>query len=263
MKNLIKNWGYVITSGLVGLVVALSIARCGSDASDTSLTYVQIERLARPAINEGLVRTNASLNAFNSIAPSIDLTAPAASVVSEAAVTLKALYAGACFINGALDANGLPPGVLTPGGLTCGSEGLAILGSGAIGLSAAFDAEATIYANRMAGVFLPDVMRIDTTVTSGYNAALCNAAAAGSPLLCGGRKLDDNVMDITYAFLLNGGAAPSPLASLRNGTYYSAGTTDVTCNVAPLSANCTNTGNTRQGHKAVAYATFPWGPAPY
>ncbi len=53
--------------------------------------YNQMERLARPAINEGLIVTNDFLNAFNSIPPTADLSPAAAPVGAEAAKTLKAL----------------------------------------------------------------------------------------------------------------------------------------------------------------------------
>jgi hypothetical protein len=47
--------------------------------------------------------------------------------------------------------------------------------------------------------FLPDVMRIDTTIPSGYANAF---NAQGSPIA--GRKLDDDVMDTTLSVLTNG-----------------------------------------------------------
>jgi hypothetical protein len=53
--------------------------------------YRQVERLARPAVNEGLILTNAFLNAFNSIPPSADLSDAAAPVRAEAKNSLKAL----------------------------------------------------------------------------------------------------------------------------------------------------------------------------
>lgn len=95
--------------------------------------YTQFEQLARPVINEGLVRTNALLNAYNSVGPDFVAAAlagqqPAASIaapiVTEAKQTLLAL--------GNNDAR----------------------------------------ANALLGAFLPDVMRIDTTGPSGYGNAL-------------------------------------------------------------------------------------------
>ncbi len=53
--------------------------------------YNQVERLARPAVNEGLIVTNDYLNAFNSIPPTADLSSAAAPVGAEAKKTLKAL----------------------------------------------------------------------------------------------------------------------------------------------------------------------------
>ena len=54
-------------------------------------------------------------------------------------------------------------------------------------------------ANVLLGAFLPDVMRIDTTVPSGYGNAL---NAKGSPVA--GRKLTDDVIDTTLSVLTNG-----------------------------------------------------------
>lgn len=61
--------------------------------------FRQVERLARPAINEGLIVTNDFLNAFNSIPPSADLSPAAAPVLAEAAKTLQALGNNAQEIN--------------------------------------------------------------------------------------------------------------------------------------------------------------------
>jgi Domain of unknown function (DUF4331) len=53
--------------------------------------YQQVERLGRPAINEGLITSNNLLNAFNSVPPTADLTPAAAPIGAEATRTLKAL----------------------------------------------------------------------------------------------------------------------------------------------------------------------------
>ena len=95
--------------------------------------YTQVEQLARPGINEALLRTNALLNAYNSVGPDFVAAAlagqqPAANIaapiVTEAKQTLLAV--------GNSDAR----------------------------------------ANALLGAFLPDVMRIDTTGASGYANAL-------------------------------------------------------------------------------------------
>ena len=128
--------------------------------------FVQVERLARPAINEGLVISNDYLNAFNSIPPGADLSDAAAPVRAEAITVLD---------------------VVT--GLIAGGPTSA----------------------QVAAQFLPDVMRIDTVVSNpgvgpstidanvGYISCV-NATGAG-PLLCGGRKLEDDVMDITLSYI--------------------------------------------------------------
>lgn len=111
--------------------------------------YVQVDRLARPGINEGLITTNDYLNAWNSISPDQDFSNAAGPVREEAVRTLKAL----------------------------GSN-----------------------VNDIVARFLPDVMRIDTTVHSGY-------AAAVSPqkkILVGGRMIKDPVMAITLTTLTQG-----------------------------------------------------------
>ena len=95
--------------------------------------FNQVERLARPAVNEGLIVTNDFLNALNSVGPDFEAAAlagqqPAANIarpiVAEAKQTLLAV--------GNNDAR----------------------------------------ANALLGAFLPDVMRIDTTGPSGYANAL-------------------------------------------------------------------------------------------
>lgn len=122
--------------------------------------FTQVERLARPAVNEGLVVTNNFLNTLNSVPPAFEAAAlagqePAASaaapIVGEVSRTLMAL----------------------------GND------------------EART--NTLIGAFLPDVMRIDTTETSGYGNAL---NALGSPIR--GRLLEDDVVDITLSVLTNG-----------------------------------------------------------
>lgn len=91
--------------------------------------FVQVERLARPAINEGLIVPNDFLNALNSVGPDFEAAAlagqqpaakTAAPIVADAIKTLKAV--------GNNDAR----------------------------------------ASALVQAFLPDVMRIDTTKPSGY-----------------------------------------------------------------------------------------------
>ncbi len=146
----------------------------------------QIERLARPAINEGLILTNAFLNAFNMIPPSADLTPPAAPVVAEAAASID-IFDG-------ID----------------GKDDTTVAG--------------------VATAFLPDIMRIDTRKSMTVSTTAYNSDVSGSRgMLTGGRKLEDDVMDITISYLVAGDASGN---SVKDNVSY-AGTP----------------GNSHQGHK--------------
>lgn len=130
--------GYNVNTIAVRVPKKLLQGRSGSDVFDIWTTistpdadgkYVQVERLARPAINEGLVLTNDFLNALNSVGPAFEAAAlagkqPAADIaapiVGEAKNTLRAL------------------------------------------------GNSEERANALLGAFLPDVMRIDTSGPSGY-----------------------------------------------------------------------------------------------
>lgn len=163
-----------------------------SQSSNSNVNFVQIERLARPAINEGLVLSNANLNAFNSITPESDLDSanPAvAAVLNEATVVLTVVK------NLGTNAGLTPPAVGT-----------------------------------VVGQFLPDVMRIsvndtdygtlhtlnpnpDRTSNSAQNQVAytaCVSLANGAPLLCGGRKIRDDVIDITLSYLAGGAGQAAP-----------------------------------------------------
>lgn len=122
--------------------------------------YVQIDRLARPVINEGLVFTNFYLNILNRVGPDFEAAALA----------------------------GQQPAAKLAG---------PIVGEVRTTLKAVGNTEERTTA--LVGAFLPDVMRIDTTGTSGYGNAL---NTKGSPIR--GRLLKDDVVDITLSVLTNG-----------------------------------------------------------
>jgi hypothetical protein len=126
--------------------------------------YNQMERLGRPAINEGLIVTNDFLNAFNSIPPSKDLSNAAAPVRAEAKHTLLAL------------------------------------------------GNTSQRADTLLAAFLPDVMRIDTTIHSGYVNAV---NGKGSPIA--GRMLLDDVIDQTLSVLTNGAVKSDNVSYNGNG----------------------------------------------
>ena len=130
--------GYNVNTIAVRIPKQLLQGRAHSDVFDIWTTistpdadgnYVQVERLARPGINEGLVLTNDFLNALNSVGPDFEAAAlagqqPAADIaapiVGEAKNTLLAL------------------------------------------------GNSEERADALLGAFLPDVMRIDTSGPSGY-----------------------------------------------------------------------------------------------
>ncbi|UNU23825.1 DUF4331 domain-containing protein [Microcoleus vaginatus] len=184
--------GYNVNSIAVRVPKAFLQAATGANTFDVWSTisirdgaggFKQFERLARPAINEGLIVSPAYLEAFNNIPPRLDLSAAAAPVRQEAVATLNAVDL--------------------------------------------LDGRDNVDPNAIAGAFLPDVMRIDTTKTSGYASA---TNAQGS--LIGGRMLMDDVIDITLGALVG-----SPVGD------------NVSYNGTP--------GNPAQGHKPLE-PSFPY-----
>jgi hypothetical protein len=152
---------------------------CSDDGGDTfiiggSTTPVQIERLARPVVNEGLVISNVFLNTFNSIPPSQDLP------------TFTGTPAFAAEVTAVLDAVD------------------------------SLDGDDDVDPNDVVNAFLPDVMRIDTSLNVPYpdddpTLATYVAAYSFGALPVGtvvrpiaGRKLEDDVVDITLSVLAGG-----------------------------------------------------------
>lgn len=183
------------------------ITGCGKDEDSDSTSLLQVERLARPAVNEGLVLSNDNLNAFNSITPASDLDDgnPAVlAVLTEASAVI---------------------GVVTALGTTAGATPPTV--------------------KTVVGQFLPDVMRIsvdDAHISGllpldartgnenlnqvGYTSCLGGASA---PLLCGGRKIRDDVIDITLSYIAAGAAGAgltgtpgaAPVYAIRDQITYS------------------------------------------
>lgn len=125
----------------------------------------QVERLARPGINEGLVVKNDFLNTLNRVSPRFEAAAlagqqPQASQFAPIAADVTTYLM-------------------------------------ALGNSPA-------RTNALVGAFLPDVMRIDTTLASNYSPTIpANCLnTLGSPVC--GRKITDDVIDLTLAVLTNG-----------------------------------------------------------
>jgi hypothetical protein len=169
-----KTESWLFRTTLLVLAGAV-IPACGSSNPGSGTTLTQIERLGRPAINEGLVVTNDFLNAFNSIPPSADLSPAAAPVVAEAAATMTAL------------------------------------------------GNSPTRVGDLASAFLPDVLRIDTTIaspvgTEAYPNGAVAIGALGVVRPVAGRKIEDSVMHVTLSVLTNGGVTTD------NVTYPGAGT---------------------------------------
>lgn len=214
------------TIKLLGIIVLVSfLAGCtksqvfnpngtsnnGGSNTNMTTTYRQIERLGRPAINEGLVITNDYLNAFNSIDPKLDLSPAAAPVVAEAGVVLTKVR------DYGISQGKNPPAV---GDVVAG--------------------------------FLPDVMRIDTSKSVlvgqwAYNSdAVIVSGTTGGVMLTGGRKIEDDVIDVTLSYLITKNAAcgPTTPCDIRDEVSYAGGT------------DCTSAGqgtnSAAPGHKCLA-----------
>ena len=105
--------------------------------------FNQVERLARPAINEGLVVTNDFLNALNGVGPDFEAAALA----------------------------GQQPAAKIAGPIVAEAKNTLIKFG-----------NSDTRANALLGAFLPDVMRIDTTKRSGYRAEPDAINTKGSPI---------------------------------------------------------------------------------
>jgi hypothetical protein len=231
------------------------------DAGDPpGVKYRQVEHLARAGINEALLISEGFLGGYNATAPSfagVD-AATLGLVVAEAKTVLKALYLGACLLNGALQLT--PQTGVKPAGMLCHAVGPAIWEGGQLDgtvLTAASKAASQAYADAVFGLFIPDVMRVDTSVASGYF-TLCGGGPQG---LCGGRLLHEDSIDITFNFLLNGGMTTNgPFDQVRaltgDGVNFSLEEGKNAGNVSdPVP-------NPQQGHPDVSTA-FPYSAAPF
>jgi hypothetical protein len=129
--------GYNVNTIVVRVPLALLQGTTSATTFDVwetiSIGGQQIERLAQPAINEGLIVSNALLNALNAVGPDCEAQALA----------------------------GTEP---------CASAAAPIFAEAIRTLQALGNSPAQV--NAIVGAFLPDVMRIDTTQPSGYAAAV-------------------------------------------------------------------------------------------
>lgn len=137
--------------------------------AQTGTTTTQVEFLARPAISEGLLFTNNFLNAYNAVTP-------------------RFVAAGLA------DANSTEGKAIAP-----------VLAEATTVLTLLDDPNNGLTVAQKAGAFLPDVMRIDTTLNfTADNTPSYPTFNSNSTTLVGGRKITDDVVDITLTVLSDG-----------------------------------------------------------
>jgi hypothetical protein len=242
-------------------------ADAGSGEPPTTTAFHQVEQLARPGVNEVLLITEAFNAGYNATAPSFN-GVPADTlnaVVGEAKTVLEALYLGACLINGVA---GLTPATgVKPAAIQCHAVGTAIWMPDGVTLTPESKTAAAAYADKVFNQFVPDVMRVDTDVPTSSYLVPCGDLNS-TPLLCGGRFLNDDVIDVTYDYFLNGAAnylTPGDggaldqqvLALTSDGVAFSK---DPAKN--SLSLSKPDPANQQQGHPDVT-PTFPYSAPPF
>lgn len=171
---------------------AALIAGCGSDDptffannnfqpnnnnnnnNNPGVSYRQIEQLARPGINEALLFTNTFLNTYNAVSPQFVATA-LANPNSQEGQAAAPIFAQATAVLQALIDVGAPGGITTPG--------------------------------QAVAAFLPDVMRVDSSLAIPVGTSAYAFAANGNGSPVAGRKLTDDVIDITYGVLVGTGVS--------------------------------------------------------
>ena len=190
-------------------VALIAVAACssdgpGPDAGSDQPNFHQVEHLARPGINEALLFSEAFNAGYNATAPMFAgvPTDTVNAISGQAKTVLQALYLGACLLNGV--AGLTPEKGVHPAAIQCHAVGPAIWMADGVTLTTESKAAAVAYAEKVFGQFIPDVLRVDTSVTSNYLTP-CGTLDS-KPLLCGGRFLNDDVIDVTYDYLLNGAA---------------------------------------------------------
>ncbi len=260
------------------ITILFAVAACGDDegarpdaatpdASPDSgmqpVTYMQIEHLARPGINEALLITNDFLAGYNATAPSFTGVPPATltAVVGEAKTVLKAIYLGGCLLNGALGLSAASG--VHPAGIECHAVGAAIWTENTltgVTLTPLSKTKSQDYADKVFDQFVPDVMRIDTAGASAY-LTLCGDANT-KPLLCGGRNLNDDTIDVTYNYLINGaGTTKGNYDQVRALTSDGVNQSTTDANNVGSVINNPIIANPQQFHPDVS-GTFPYAAAP-
>jgi hypothetical protein len=269
--------GECVADATCGEGTVLMDGMCIPDGTPPPRMFVQVEHLARPGINEALLLSDGFNAGYNATAPSFSgvpmdtLNA----VVAEAKTVLKAIYLGSCLTSGVLGlTEGADGTALKPGLVPCVEVGGTIFANAnpltGTTLTTETANQAQVYADRMFAQFVPDVMRINTTNSSNY-LTTCGDPTASLPLLCGGRRLNDDVIDVTYNYLIGGlagtpgpridGVAGQVRALTSDGVAFdNTQTAGAGNNLNGLSDGIA--ANTQQGHPSIT-ATFPYSAPPH
>ena len=176
-------------------------------AQAQATTFTQVEFLARPGIGEALLLSNSNLNTYNAVGPSFIAAALADPNSAEGQAAAPVLAEATTVLNVLTNVN--PTGITTA---------------------------------QAVAIFLPDVMRVDTTQTFTSAQTAYSGAANANGVLTGGRKLTDDVVDITLQVLLDDPAASDGVP------YYRGASTNTNIGHARLNGQTTDFGA----------ATFPF-----
>jgi len=270
------------TLGGTAVLALMCAAACGDDGATSNppppdtgsndpgggtVTYHQVEQLARPAINEALLFTTAYLAGYNATAPTFTGVPKDTldKVVGEAKTVLEAIYLGSCLLNGLAGVTA-DTGV-HPAGMTCHAIGNALFNGDQVTLTQASKDAAQHYADVVFAQFIPDVLRIDTGVEVSNYLNLCGGETG--PLLCGGRYLTDDTVDVTYNYLING--ANNYLHPENNGTPLGQQLIALSSDGVSYSKTAANNrdslstpvgANAQQGHPDLT-GKFPYSAAPF
>lgn len=224
-----KNLAFILSlakprffKGILGCVFWIFVCLLSACAKHSTLTYTQVDRLARPFVAEVWLSSQTQTNLFNQTPPTQDL--------------LTGLAGGRAEMNSIFT---LIRTYVTGAGLSTAP-------------SVAF----------VTSVFSPDVLRIDTTLTTttvgswAYNKTV--TLTGGEKLFAGGRKIEDDVWDVTASYIFAGTTTGGPLTAVSNGA-------DRVCYEGSSSSRCSSANDRLQGHSmlygASSYngnATFPF-----
>lgn len=90
-----------------------------------------------------------------------------------------------------------------------------------LGAIDSLDGDDDVDANAIAGAFLPDVMRIDTTLAVATSAQSFASATGGAlGILTGGRKIEDDVIDVYYTVLTGSDGGASDIGPIGDNVRY-------------------------------------------